>query len=809
MKAMQAGVIARMVVVMMLWWNQGMVAGEHPSEVFVRMPSGGGTPSGGTSAADVSGRWISGYGGDTWQVTSSGIAVWARSRVDSTKAAVGWTDFIPVGVPIRVEGGDARPWPVRIYDDGEHAGTELTAWGNVRVYGLSTCDTCYLSVEPRGGELRLGWHGPQWSQPHLGRRGAEVMARAGVPATVAFPSLPSAWYQPEAMPADGELWEPVMVTDPRVLWATYLEPNGTIGFDSRGDLLMMGLPPLMLDVIPITPELIDDSITTRFGRTTKLRPDRTPIWSVWVGGSAQTVMAQNLPRLVTYDRDNNTIEIYESNKVRKRRSYGTYKEAPEPNGDIMLQKWSPEGRLLWNTYVGGSARDVPWVVDTDDEGNIYVAGVTYSKDFPTTANGLLPVKPNHYERDECFLFSLTPDGKQLRWSTYLGALDAEKRIPQDTTLRPYIDIGDMLYDGQGGVLVTMFMWRPTNLPLRKAWQSEPKGGADIYLARIGVDGSLLWGTLVSSPNNEGSYSLSRYTDREFLLRYEMDGRGGGRSYEDYTEPIPSLGVPGYTQTLRDHHDVYLRFTLDGEPTFIWAPNMYLMEYSYMAAPEVLISESIGPSTADAFTDLPKWITSRGAGAKNMGQVTISSVRGHTAITPVFTSQLYGTGVGGDNSYYLSTYHDFVVCGVQSERVNGGAYARGACLTDTIWGAGFGVNTDKRSYAMCFRSPVSLTTPVTGVQDDAGTGVASGATLGPLQVAPHPVRSVLRLNTAVHSVVIRDQLGRVHVQHGDAASPSLSPSPTTTMDVSVLPPGLYALQATGADGTTYTTSFIKE
>jgi hypothetical protein len=68
---------------------------------------------------------------------------------------------------------------------------------------------------------------------------------------------------------------------------------------------------------------------------------------------------------------------------------------------------------------------------------------------------------------------------------------------------------------------------------------------------------------------------------------------------------------------------------------------------------------------------------------------------------------------------------------------------------------------------------------------------------------------LRLNTAAHSVFIRDQLGRVHVQHGDGASPSLSPSPTTTMDVSVLPPGLYALQATGADGTTYTTSFIKE
>ena len=178
-------------------------------------------------------------------------------------------------------------------------------------------------------------------------------------------------------------------------------------------------------------------------------------------------------------------------------------------------------------------------------------------------------------------------------------------------------------------------------------------------------------------------------------------------------------------------------TLNGEPTFIWAPNMYLMEHSYMAAPEVLISESIGPSTADAFTDLPKWITSRGAGAKNMRQVTISSVRGHTAITPVFTSQLYGTGVGGDNSYYLSTYHDFVICGVQSERVNGGAYVRGACLTDTIWGAGFGVNTDKRSYAMCFRSPVSLTTPVTVVQYDAGTGVASGTTLGPLAGSAAP------------------------------------------------------------------------
>ena len=40
-------------------------------------------------------------------------------------------------------------------------------------------------------------------------------------------------------------------------------------------------------------------------------------------------------------------------------------------------------RLLYSTFLGGSGFDVLVDIAVDQEGNIYVAGVTRSTDFPT------------------------------------------------------------------------------------------------------------------------------------------------------------------------------------------------------------------------------------------------------------------------------------------------------------------------------------------------------------------------------------------------------------------------------------------
>lgn len=768
-------------------WCAVLIAGEHPSEVFVKLPADVGTVA--------QERWISSYGGDTWEVHPTGIVSLSRSRVDSGKIAVAWTDFVAAGTGIRIEGAEGRAWPVRIMDKHTGEDIDLQPYGHLRVYGLSHIDTCYLIVEPRGGELRLGWHGPHRSRPHLHQRGHDVVARAGVPVSVAFPALPSAWLAMD-VPQQEEPWEPVIVTDPRVLFATYLEPHGSIGFDRRGDLLMSGQPPLLRDVIPITPELVDDSVSLRFGRTTKLTADRrTILWSVWAGGGVPTVMAQNKARLNTFDRNNNLIVVNGTNVPRKLRSHGTYQESPAPNGDIMIQKWSPEGRLLWNTYVGGNAREDPWVVVTDDDGNIYVGGRTMSTDFPTP-NGLIPVKPNHPGRPELFVFSLSPDGKRLRWGTYFGARDAVKPIPDTLQNAPGINFGDLFYDGHGGIMVSATQGVPTNFPILNGWQSRPQGGADGLLARFGTDGSLKWSTYVATPYNDWLYSITRYADKEYLLRMTMlAGTPSPYAYPEVPDPapIPCFGVPGHTHTPQKNNEVYMRFTLDGALTFLWAPLAYQPDYSFMAGPDILIGNYLNSDvlSSDGFVIRPNFWKSSSIWPPYPA-VTIARMDGHRYRIPLFSPFMFGVGtgdrIGPDRGGYVSTHNDFIV---------GGSYemlSRGACLTDTLWGAGFGTNEDRRAYAMCFRSPVALATSV--ASDDS-----PGTTTPALQIAPHPVQHELRLDQPMAAIVICDVLGAERVRH---SGPSANAVP-----VQHLPAGLYILQAVADDGTLHRRTFLKE
>src|SRR5215813_15653243 len=62
---------------------------------------------------------------------------------------------------------------------------------------------------------------------------------------------------------------------------------------------------------------------------------------------------------------------------------------------------------------GGSLRDYPTAIAVDNRGNIYIAGVTDSRDLPVTANA--------FQRSYAgtFVAKLDPQGTVV-WLTYLG-----------------------------------------------------------------------------------------------------------------------------------------------------------------------------------------------------------------------------------------------------------------------------------------------------------------------------------------------------------------------------------------------------
>jgi len=86
-------------------------------------------------------------------------------------------------------------------------------------------------------------------------------------------------------------------------------------------------------------------------------------------------------------------------------------------GDIFITKLNPSGsEILFSTYLGGVHDERGPSVAVDSTGNIVVAGLTESSDFPTAR----PLQASLQGPADAFVAKLNPKGPALAFSTYLG-----------------------------------------------------------------------------------------------------------------------------------------------------------------------------------------------------------------------------------------------------------------------------------------------------------------------------------------------------------------------------------------------------
>lgn len=87
--------------------------------------------------------------------------------------------------------------------------------------------------------------------------------------------------------------------------------------------------------------------------------------------------------------------------------------------------------LTYSTFLGGSGADDATAVAVDSQGNAYVAGGTYSSNFPTQG----PLQGARAGGQDAFVSKLSPDGSTVLYSTYLGGSgnDEANGIALDST----------------------------------------------------------------------------------------------------------------------------------------------------------------------------------------------------------------------------------------------------------------------------------------------------------------------------------------------------------------------------------------
>ncbi len=87
--------------------------------------------------------------------------------------------------------------------------------------------------------------------------------------------------------------------------------------------------------------------------------------------------------------------------------------------DGFLTRISPEGTLLFSTFIGHNKDDFVSALAVDGSDNVYVGGCTDSPGFPVL-NAFQPVLKAPIGGEDAFLMKLDPTGRTVRFSTFLG-----------------------------------------------------------------------------------------------------------------------------------------------------------------------------------------------------------------------------------------------------------------------------------------------------------------------------------------------------------------------------------------------------
>lgn len=167
--------------------------------------------------------------------------------------------------------------------------------------------------------------------------------------------------------------------------------------------------------------------------------------------------------------------------------------------DIALSKYDTTGSfMVWSTYLGGTAAEMPHSLIVDENDQLHVLGTTGSSNFPTTAGahdnsfaGGTAFTPtglglSYPAGSDMVVAKLSANGSQLLGSTYLGGSGNDGLNSGSGLKFNYADEvrGEVLLDAQGNIWV-VGCTQSTNMPVTAgAAQAAFAGGShDGFVAR--------------------------------------------------------------------------------------------------------------------------------------------------------------------------------------------------------------------------------------------------------------------------------------------------------------------------------------
>ncbi len=205
-------------------------------------------------------------------------------------------------------------------------------------------------------------------------------------------------------------------------------------------------------------------------------------------------------------------------------------------GDVFLTKIDPAGAsIVYSTFLGGSAGEMTVAIGLDSSGAVYLAGETFSADFPVV-NAL---QGAHGGATDAFLTKIDAAGTAIVYSTFLGGTDYDRAH-------------GIAVDGSGAVYLAGDTVS-ADFPAMNPIQAVNAGSSDAFAAKIDPTGqamvysTYLGGTMVDYCNGiaidsaGAAYIVGTTNSADFPLVNPIQGILGGGGTDAFVAKIDPAG----------------------------------------------------------------------------------------------------------------------------------------------------------------------------------------------------------------------------------------------------------------------------
>ncbi|MCY7409226.1 MAG: SBBP repeat-containing protein, partial [Chitinophagales bacterium] len=269
-----------------------------------------------------------------------------------------------------------------------------------------------------------------------------------------------------------------LIIDPNIIWGSYFGGEGgdedsEIAVDDEGNPVIDGQSFSYEHIATIGAYQttynggVYDWFISKFTTTGEL------IWSTYFGGDDKDYCYG-----LEIDHNKNIIAV--GNSISKGlATTGAFKDSITGKAaDILIAKFSPDGQLLWSTYMGGDSSENARNVVCDSKNDLYLVGTSLSITGIASAGAY---QENNGGYDDAWIAKFSQSGDRL-WSTFFGDSGVDRSHALTLNSTGFIYMAGTTSSKKG-------------IASTGAHQIVYGGGSeDAFLSKFDSTGQLLWAT---------------------------------------------------------------------------------------------------------------------------------------------------------------------------------------------------------------------------------------------------------------------------------------------------------------------------